>query len=355
MSPIKAFGTVAVMLACFVVIYPRYMHPFVLRAFGMYEPPKKDAEDNMYPPHLKGMHPAASKQAAAADDSRRHMRQSPPHPGMRAAAEMQRQQAQQGSGRGMMGVVLPMYAIGIVLYLVYTLFKVFNKSSNDSWGSRIDTDYTMDGMGLPDDYDGTGEVHNIYTDDRQRKQLEHLLTRIDDKNVSLDEMRMLQKKLEETEAQMCRILNAMQSVHSKVDRVNVPEDSEQPKDKSDDLDPGMNHSEVGEGNGDANAKQVKNIAGETENGRKQHLEVQDEGENSAVNPERLVSGPKNLQQNVVPDDTANGNEQEVECGNQDKGEKLTCAEQAEDTGDEKSEQNTGTKIRHRKGKHDSEQ
>lgn len=46
---------------------------------------------------------------------------------------------------------------------------------------------------------------------------------------ALDEMRMLQKKLEETEAQMCRILNAMQSVHSKVDRVNVPENSEQPK------------------------------------------------------------------------------------------------------------------------------
>lgn len=30
--------------------------------------------DNMYPPHFKGMHPAASKQPAAADDSRRHVR-----------------------------------------------------------------------------------------------------------------------------------------------------------------------------------------------------------------------------------------------------------------------------------------
>lgn len=47
---------------------------------------------------------------------------------MRAAAEMNRQQAQQGSGRGMMGVVLPMYAVGIVLYLGYTLFKVSSTS-----------------------------------------------------------------------------------------------------------------------------------------------------------------------------------------------------------------------------------
>lgn len=33
--------------------------------------------------------------------------------------------AQQGApGKGMMGVVLPMYAVGIVIYLVYTMTKV---------------------------------------------------------------------------------------------------------------------------------------------------------------------------------------------------------------------------------------
>ena len=46
------------------------------------------------------------------------------HPGLRAASEMRAQQQQAGSGRGMMGIVLPMYAVGIVLYLVYTLVKV---------------------------------------------------------------------------------------------------------------------------------------------------------------------------------------------------------------------------------------
>ena len=49
-----------------------------------------------------------------------------PHPGMRAAAEIRKQMAPQqgGGGKGMMGFVLPMYAIGIVLYLLYTLSKV---------------------------------------------------------------------------------------------------------------------------------------------------------------------------------------------------------------------------------------
>ena len=49
-----------------------------------------------------------------------------PHPGLRAAAEMKKQAAaQQGAnGKGIMGVVLPMYAIGIVIYLIYTMTKV---------------------------------------------------------------------------------------------------------------------------------------------------------------------------------------------------------------------------------------
>ena len=52
--------------------------------------------------------------------------QSGPHPGMRAAAAEQSKQTR-GSGKGMMGVILPMYAVGIVVYLVYTLFKVRTK------------------------------------------------------------------------------------------------------------------------------------------------------------------------------------------------------------------------------------
>ena len=46
------------------------------------------------------------------------------HPGMRAAADMQKQGSSTGGRGGMFSVILPLYAIGIVLYLVYTLSKV---------------------------------------------------------------------------------------------------------------------------------------------------------------------------------------------------------------------------------------
>ncbi|CAL1535557.1 unnamed protein product [Lymnaea stagnalis] len=227
MSTLKAFGTVAIMVACFAVIYPRFMHPLVLRALGMNDPPQKDmSNENVFPPGFKPMPPDTRKTQQGADDIRKHIRPGP-HPGMRAAAEMQRQQAQQGSSRGMMGVVLPMYAIGIVLYLVYTLFKVFNKSKNNSW-SKIGDQYgggdnSMDRMGFPTDFDGSCDVSNFLHDNKQRKELEDLLSRVDEKNVSTEEMRILQKRLEETEAQMTRILQAMKSVQTNVDRMTGPE------------------------------------------------------------------------------------------------------------------------------------
>jgi len=49
---------------------------------------------------------------------------------MRAAAEMKKAAATQQSttgSKGMMGVILPMYAVGIILYLIYTLTKVGEK------------------------------------------------------------------------------------------------------------------------------------------------------------------------------------------------------------------------------------
>jgi len=54
------------------------------------------------------------------------------HPGMRAAAEMKKTAAAQQSttgSKGMMGVILPMYAVGIVIYLIYTLTKVRTSST----------------------------------------------------------------------------------------------------------------------------------------------------------------------------------------------------------------------------------
>ncbi|BFZ16017.1 hypothetical protein BsWGS_19056 [Bradybaena similaris] len=246
MATVRIFIAVAAMICCCVIVYPRFIHPLVLQMLGMSETQKTDVDDNGLPPHYRNQHPERNKPP---EDPRKNMRASP-HPGMRAAAEMQKQ-PQQGSGRGMMGVVLPMYAIGIILYLVYTLFKVFNKSKKNSWnrqGAQIDGrsegDNSVDRMGFPLTLDSGGDVRNFLHDQQQKQQLEDLLSRIDNKNASLSEMKLLQKRLEETEAQMSRILEAMQMVQTNVDKMEVPEPQEELQAQSSDLSPDIESYEL---------------------------------------------------------------------------------------------------------------
>ena len=44
MADLKFVGAVAIMVACFAVIYPRFMHPLFLRVFGLNDPPKNERE-----------------------------------------------------------------------------------------------------------------------------------------------------------------------------------------------------------------------------------------------------------------------------------------------------------------------
>ncbi|CAG5121194.1 unnamed protein product [Candidula unifasciata] len=232
MATFRVLCAVTVMISCCVIMYPRFVHPFVLQILGMSELPKTNVDESVYPPHYRTQNPEKHKPQVSPEDPRKNTR-SAPHPGLRAAADMQKQ-TQAGSGRGMIGMVLPMYAIGIIVYLLYTLFKVFNKSKNNNWnrergqvGSRNKANNSLDRMGFPLTLDSGGDVRSFLQDQQQKQQLEDLLARMDNKNVSLSEMKLLQKRLEETEAQMSRILQAMQMVQTNVDHMGAPEQEEQ--------------------------------------------------------------------------------------------------------------------------------
>ncbi|XP_067655481.1 resistance to inhibitors of cholinesterase protein 3-like [Haliotis asinina] len=248
MSSIKTVATFAIIIGCFAVLYPRFLHPMMLRIFGLQTKRSDDVSDtppgrNMHsgmrpedrlPPHM----------GHQGGDHRQHMRPGP-HPGMRAAAEMQRQQTQHGGGRGMMGIVLPMYAVGIVLYLVYTLVKVFGKKdkemeSSSNWGSLTGTHaaYSNPLSQTPLDPLKTQDINSIISKDK-KKELENLLLKADDKSISEAEMKELQRRLEETESQMTQILAAMRLVQNKV----VDQTQEQ-RGRSQDSSPDMDSFEI---------------------------------------------------------------------------------------------------------------
>lgn len=164
----------------------------------------------------------------------KHMRQHGPHPGMRHAADMKQQSKTGSSGRGgMMGMILPVYAVGIIGYLIYTLVKVFNKSSKGE--KKPGNGQVLTKSPNSSEESSTIEeasLSELRESSAKLSELENLLSKADDKSISTDEMRALQTRLEETEKQMARILKAMQTVSSKVsDAVESEENNEESEEK----------------------------------------------------------------------------------------------------------------------------
>ncbi|WAR02395.1 hypothetical protein MAR_008953 [Mya arenaria] len=155
-----------------------------------------------------------------------------PHPGMRAAAADQGKQTR-GSGRGgMMSVILPMYAIGIVVYLVYTLTKVFGKKDKKDGSdqqspthqpkSPVYEDVPLDDEGtVPQVPQSAGDPMSKENLQGQLDQLQAFANSVQDKNLKEMDIRKLQERLAETESQMTKILMAMQSVQNKMGDVSV--------------------------------------------------------------------------------------------------------------------------------------
>ncbi|XP_052829357.1 resistance to inhibitors of cholinesterase protein 3 [Octopus bimaculoides] len=207
MSTIKVIGVFSIIFGCFAMLYPRFLHPIVLKTFGMTQKSlENDILSNVQSPKIAAM----NQNRPRPGEDIRPIRPNA-HPGLRAASEMRAQQQQAGSGRGMMGIVLPMYAVGIVLYLIYTLVKVSGCYQLILF-LMLQT-YISDFQHLRDCYNLT----SMYKRENPGKK-ESTINSEDTIKAEL-EMRQLQQRLEETETQMTRILQAMQSVQQHVSGV----------------------------------------------------------------------------------------------------------------------------------------
>lgn len=242
LSTIRVVVSVVIIIACFSTLYPKFFHPIVMRVLGLAPPKEKpDKMPQDHPPNrrMPDERPNGhSRGMPMEDDIRRHMRPGP-HPGMRAAAEMNKQKQGSSSGRGgMMGMILPVYAFGIIGYLVYTLLKVFGKKGNNQ-----DSPFKRRGYSPPNK---VTEQSSLDETSNKLQGLEDLLDKASnvDPNISADEMRELQKRLEETERQMSQILNAMQQVSAKVNTVASETAQTQEKGEVSDSSPDMSSYEV---------------------------------------------------------------------------------------------------------------
>lgn len=243
MSDVRVIITFVAIGGCLIVLYPKVFSPMISNMFGgrKVKTPNTDRVDHPrshLPPHKEGRpnQPPVGLPPNMDAEIQKHMRQHGPHPGMRHAADM-KQQSKTGSGGrgGIMGMVLPVYAVGIIGYLIYTLVKVFNKSSKGEFNKKPGNGKLQTKSPNTSEESSTIEeasLSELKESSAKLSELENLLSKADDKSISTDEMRALQARLEETEKQMARILKAMQTVSSKVtDVVEAKENNEEHEEK----------------------------------------------------------------------------------------------------------------------------
>lgn len=231
MSDVRVIITCVAIGGCLLVLYPKVFSPIISNMFGGKKVKTSQAAHMGGMDHPRAHHPFQGEGRPNQPpippnmdaEIQKHMRQHGPHPGMRHAADMKQQSKTGSSGRGgMMGMILPVYAVGIIGYLIYTLVKVFNKSSKGEYNKKPGNGQVQTKSLNTSEESSTIEeasLNELRESSAKLSELENLLSKADDKSISTDEMRALQTRLEETEKQMARILKAMQTVSSKVSHV----------------------------------------------------------------------------------------------------------------------------------------
>ncbi|CAH8834072.1 unnamed protein product [Trichobilharzia szidati] len=239
---VQTYLVLGVMIACFSILYPKIFHPMLMHTLGLTKSKNKEEQIN-----FENFGPNG------------HL---PPRPPIRPTEGTVHQD--QGKRGGIMSIVLPVYAIGIILYLVYTLSKVFSSKRRKNSNKKeeflrhyyrdfhYDVDRGKFRMGCDssddddDDGDSDGKTNpfqtldfsssrksatdsknkpfewgsvfkdtsypDIYRSARSLpKDLGKLLMRMERQDLDTEELSHLRIRLEQTEREMTRILKAMQS------------------------------------------------------------------------------------------------------------------------------------------------
>ncbi|ETN69977.1 hypothetical protein NECAME_05035 [Necator americanus] len=163
---------VGVIVVCFAMLYPTVIHPMLMSFVGRKETQKPTPSRPPVHPGMGG--PGTYRAPGGRADV---------HPAMRMA---QQQAETQSGGRGTFTWMLPIYTVGVVIFLLYTLFKSKSKKKRRS---RYDSsEYSSD------------------DDDEYNDRLK--------KKIGKRKLRGLQERLQQTEEAMNKILEQLEAVQA---------------------------------------------------------------------------------------------------------------------------------------------
>ncbi|KAF7259397.1 hypothetical protein EG68_03155 [Paragonimus skrjabini miyazakii] len=239
----------AVMIGCFSLLYPKLIHPMLLHLLGLSQPSQPVEQDFKFPKHFRSQESSRPRPSILAADA----------------------ESKTGAGKrgGLMSMILPIYGVGIVIYLIYTLSKVYKSRKGEHRERKdeflrhyyrdfhydvdrgkfrmghdsSDEEEKDDSPGLSSselkcssmpaftDKDGRFDWAAAYGVDGQPdiyrsakslpRDLEALLMRMENEDVDATELSALRARLEKTEREMTKLLQAMDHAEQMVGQFNV--------------------------------------------------------------------------------------------------------------------------------------
>lgn len=220
------------MCGCFLILYPKVFHPWIQIIFG-WNPKAVEPEQAPFHPRERAAH-ARQQQQSAEVRSRT---------GSFQDEVAKRQSTSRG---GMVSFLLPIYAIGVIVYLGYTLMKIWTKKSDSDYGQSIGQRrlaamrarkaqvrkrerFTFDGQATGANQRNQGEVAsetNVSAAKKDPQEIENetvsrtsellaLLRNADFDNLSITELSALRKKLEDSEARMTGLIDQVSSANER--------------------------------------------------------------------------------------------------------------------------------------------
>ncbi|KAL6443056.1 hypothetical protein ACFW04_002796 [Cataglyphis niger] len=138
-GPRKTIFILAIVASCFAVLWPKIFYPMLTATVTPHQPTTDSSDtirqERRTPPHAGGMHPAMRERGRAIPSS--HIvpkiidRSDRVIPKMRPPLGGAGHVVPAPKGNGTMGIIMPLYTIGIVLFFLYTIVKVLKKNSDN--------------------------------------------------------------------------------------------------------------------------------------------------------------------------------------------------------------------------------
>lgn len=169
MSGWKLGVVIGVIILCFGMLYPSMFYPMIASLFSRPQP----ASEHI--PNRPPIHPSMNSPRSRPDM----------HPGMRMAAA-QAEAATTSSSKGMFAWMLPLYTVGVVAFLIYTLLKSKKKKHRRRY--TYSSDETDSGEESSQEY-GAGGL-----------------------KIGKKKLRSLQERLKQTELAMGKILEQLGTI-----------------------------------------------------------------------------------------------------------------------------------------------